>query len=95
MGCSTNAARTGMEQTYTKFLRHICAVRFNTPSVMLLTELGLSSLKVFWWQHTLGVSNTPALLGLCSTLSCLTTSVMRFYGVSTIFAVLLLKAWLL
>lgn len=48
-----NAARTGLEQTSAKFLRRICAVRFNTPSAMLLTKLGLSSLKAFWWQHTL------------------------------------------
>ena len=55
-----NKARIGLERMYTQFLRCICAVRSNTPSAMLLTELGLSSLKVFWWKHTLEFFNKLA-----------------------------------
>jgi len=55
-----NKARIGLEQMYAQFLRCICAVRSNTPSAMLLTELGLSSLKVFWWKHTLEFFNKLA-----------------------------------
>ena len=46
-------ARTDLEQIYAGFLRHICGVRFNTPAAMVLSELGLSCLQVFWWQQTL------------------------------------------
>lgn len=55
-----NKARAGLEQMYAQFLRRICAVKFNTPSAILLTELGLSSLKVFWWKHTLEFYNKLA-----------------------------------
>ena len=55
-----NTARTALEQLYAKFLRHICGVRFNTPPSMLLTELALSPLKVFWWQQSLQFYNRLA-----------------------------------
>ena len=55
-----NKACIGLEQMYAQFLRRICAVKFNTPSAMLLTELGLSSSKVFWWRHTLEFFNKLA-----------------------------------
>ena len=55
-----NKARTGLEQMYAQFLRCICAVRSNTPAAMLLTELGLSLSKVFWWKHTLEFFNKLA-----------------------------------
>lgn len=35
-------------------------MRFNTPSAIFLAELGLSSLKVFWWQRTLEFFNKLA-----------------------------------
>ena len=55
-----NKARADLEQAYAKFLRRICRVRSNTPSATLLTELGLTSLKVFWWQQTLHFFNKIA-----------------------------------
>ena len=57
---AANKARSDLEQVYARFLRHVCGVRFNTPSSMLLTELGLSALKVFWWQQTLQFFNKLA-----------------------------------
>ena len=57
---TVNKARAGLEQVYARFLRRICRVRFNTPSALLLTELGLSPLKVFWWQRTLDFFNKIA-----------------------------------
>ena len=57
---AANRARSDLEQTYARFLRHVCGVRFNTPSSMLLTELGLTALKVFWWQQTLQFYNRLA-----------------------------------
>ena len=57
---AANKARAGLEQMYAQFLRYICAMRPNTPNAMLLTELGLSSLKVFWWEHTLKFFNKLA-----------------------------------
>ena len=55
-----NKARTGLEQVYTKLLRRVCGVRRNTPANMLLTELGLSCLKVFWWRRTVQFFNELA-----------------------------------
>lgn len=55
-----NKARIGLERMYAQFLRCICAVRSHTPGAILLTELGPSSLKVFWWKHTLEFFNKLA-----------------------------------
>lgn len=54
---TVNSTRASLEQVYAKILRRICGVRCNTPAAMLLTELGLSPLKVFWWQQTLHFYN--------------------------------------
>ena len=53
-------ARLHLEQIYAKLLRRVCGVRSNTPADMLLTELGLSCLKVFWWRRTLQFFNELA-----------------------------------
>lgn len=55
-----NRARSDLEQIYARFLRCICGVHFNTPTSLLLTELGLSALQVFWWQQTLQFVNKLA-----------------------------------
>ena len=80
-----NKARADLEQTYAKFLRRVCGVRSNTPSAMLLTELGLTSLKVFWWQQTLHFFNKIAasppdslFSKSFSMRSCLTITMMLF-----------------
>ncbi len=38
----------------------MCGVRYATPGAMLLTELGLLPLQVFWWQQTLEFYNKLA-----------------------------------
>ena len=53
------AARTALQSIYDRFLRRICGVR-HTPSTVLLEELALSPLQVFWWQQTLEFWNTIA-----------------------------------
>ena len=44
--------RTNLERIYIKFLRRICGVKFNTPAAILLMELALSPLQMFWWHQT-------------------------------------------
>lgn len=53
-------ARADLQSIYDKFLRRICGVNRATPSAMLLEELALSPLQVFWWQQTLEFWNTIA-----------------------------------
>ena len=55
-----NKSRTDLQRIYTRRLRHICGVKFATPSAMLLAELGLLPLQVFWWQQTLQFYNKLA-----------------------------------
>ena len=45
-------ARVALQSIYDRYLRHICGVKYATPSAMLLEELGLSPLQVFWWRQT-------------------------------------------
>ena len=52
-------ARAALQSIYDRFLRRICGVK-HTPSIMLLEELALSPLQVFWWQQTLEFWNTIA-----------------------------------
>ncbi|DBA96093.1 TPA: hypothetical protein ACH3X1_001588 [Trebouxia sp. C0004] len=53
-------ARVFLQSIYDRHLRHICGVKYATPSAMLLEELGLSPLPVFWWQQTLEFWNKIA-----------------------------------
>ena len=43
---------TYFQRMYARHLRHSCGVKFATPNAMLLAELGLLPLQVFWWQQT-------------------------------------------
>ena len=43
-------ARAALQSIYDRYLRHICGVKHATPSAMLLEELGLAPLQVFWWR---------------------------------------------
>ena len=52
-------ARAALQSIYDRFLRHICGVK-HTPSIVLLEELALLPLQVFWWQQTLEFWNTIA-----------------------------------
>ena len=53
------AARAALQSIYDRLLRRICGVR-HMPSAMLLGELALSPLQVFWWQQTLEFWNMIA-----------------------------------
>jgi len=53
-------ARVALQSIYNRYLRHICEVKYATPSAMLLEELGLSPLQVFWWRQTLEFWNKIA-----------------------------------
>ena len=53
------AARAALQSICDRFLRHICGVK-HAPSAVLLEELALSPLQVFWWQQTLEFWNTIA-----------------------------------
>ncbi len=57
---AANRARTALQSLYDRYLRHICGVKYATPSAMLLEELGLSPLQVFWWRRTLEFWNRLA-----------------------------------
>ena len=46
-------ARAALQSIYDRYLRHICGVKYATPSAMLLEELVLAPLQVFWWRRTL------------------------------------------
>ena len=49
-----------LQSIYDRYLRHICGVKYATPSAMLLEELGLSPLQVVWWPRTLEFWNKIA-----------------------------------
>ena len=53
------AAMAALQSIYDRFLRRICGVR-HAPSDVLLEEVALSPLQVFWWQQTLEFWNTIA-----------------------------------
>ncbi|DBA74355.1 TPA: hypothetical protein ACH3X1_011128 [Trebouxia sp. C0004] len=53
-------ARVTFQSIYDRHLRHICGVKYATPNAMLLEELGLLPLQVFWWQQTLEFWNKIA-----------------------------------
>ena len=53
-------ARAALQSIYDRYLGHICGVKYATPSAMLLEELGLAPLQVFWWRRTLEFWNKIA-----------------------------------
>ncbi|DBA96670.1 TPA: hypothetical protein ACH3X1_016740 [Trebouxia sp. C0004] len=53
-------ARVALQSIYDRHLRHVCGVKYATPSAMLLEELGLSPLQIYWWQQTLEFWNKIA-----------------------------------
>ncbi len=70
-------ARAALQSIYDRYLRHICGVKHATPSAMLLEELGLAPLQVFWWRRTLEFWNKIAASPVGSQ-SCLTILMMPF-----------------
>ena len=73
------AARAALQSIYDRVLRHICEVR-HAPSAVLLEELALSPLQIFWWQQTLEFWNMIAAspVGSLSTRCYLTTFMVLF-----------------
>ena len=73
-------ARVALQSIYDRYLRQICGVKYATPSAMLLEELELSPLQVFWWRQTLEFWNKIAASPVksLSTQSCLTILMMPF-----------------
>ncbi len=57
---TAKTARSNLQSIYDRHLRRICGVKYATPSAMLLEELGLSPLQVFWWQQTMEFWNRIA-----------------------------------
>ena len=57
-----NDARLGLQCLYDHYLRAICDLRPSTPRHMLLAELGLLPLQVFWWRQALLFWNGLAVL---------------------------------
>ena len=47
-----NDARSQLQRLYDYHLRTICRLAPPTPRKLLLTELGLLPLQVFWWRQT-------------------------------------------
>ena len=50
---AANAARAALQRLNDYYLRTICRLAPSTPRKLLLTELGLLPLQVFWWRQTL------------------------------------------
>ena len=50
---AANRARLDLQRLYDFYLRMICSLLQTTPRKMLLAELGLLPLQVFWWRQTL------------------------------------------
>ena len=59
-------ARAALQRLYDYYLRTICRLLPPTPSKLLLTELGLLPLQVFWWRQTLQFWNGLAALPIGS-----------------------------
>ena len=57
-----NNARAALQRLYDYYLRTICHLLPSTPRRLLLTELGLLPLQVFWWRQTPQFWNSLAVL---------------------------------
>ena len=93
-------ARAALQSIYDRVLRRIGGVK-HTPSIVLLEELALSPLQVFWWQQTLEFWNTIAaspvgsLFHKCTCAPDLRPSVLSGMLHATLGAVLSMKETLL
>ena len=59
---SARHARLDLQRVYDFYLRVVCGVSSSTPHNMLLAEVGLLPLQVFWWRQTLRFWNSIAAL---------------------------------
>ena len=59
---AANRARLDLQRLYDYYLRIICDLLPSTARKMLLAELGLLPLQVFWWRQTLKCWNSLAAL---------------------------------
>ena len=63
---AANDARAALQRLNDYYLRTICWLLPSTPRKLLLTELGLLHLQVFWWRQTLQLWNSLAVLPVYS-----------------------------
>ena len=59
---SAKWARLDLQKVYDFYLRVVCGLSSSTLCSMLLTELGVLPLQVFWWRQTLRFWNNIAAL---------------------------------
>ena len=73
-----------LQRLYHYYLRTICDLPPSTPRKMLMAELGLLPLQVFWWQQTLQFWDNLATLpaGSFSHTVCLDNLTDAFCGVA-------------
>ena len=57
-----NDARAALQRLYDYYLKTICRLLPSAPCRLLLTELGLLPLQLFWWRQTLQFWNSLAVL---------------------------------
>ena len=72
-------ARADLQYMYDNCLRRICGVNRAVPSTMLLEELALLPLQVFWWRQTLEFWNTIAASSVCCWFPTTTDSLSSFF----------------
>ena len=93
---SAKGARLDSQKVYDFYLRVVCGLSSSTPRSMLLTEMGVLPLQVFWWRQTLRFWNNIATLpdrwAAFSTLSCWTVCMTLFIMVLSISQALWLLA---
>ena len=63
---TVSKARADLDQgaycplVYARFVHWVCRVKVNSPSAMPLADLGVSPVKVLWWQQSLDCYNKIA-----------------------------------
>ena len=73
-----NDARAALQRLYDYCLRTVCRLSPSTPRKLLLTELGLLPLQVFWWRQTVQFWNSLAVLPAGSLYQTVSRSVAKF-----------------
>ena len=60
VAAAANDARAALQRLHDYYLKTICRLLPSTPRRLILTELGLLPLQVFWWRQTLQFWNSLA-----------------------------------
>ena len=59
---AANGARDALQRLYDYYLRTVCRLSPSTPCKLLLMELGILPLQVFWWRQAMQFWNSLAAL---------------------------------